>query len=54
MHGADQKKEAMFSYVSPEKRVPSKHPLRLIREMAVTVLKEMSLATLRVSPCRGT
>jgi hypothetical protein len=54
MHGADQKQEAMFSYVSPEKRVPSEHPLRLIRETAETVLKEMSLAALKVSPCGGT
>jgi transposase len=42
MRGADQKQEAMFSYVSPEKRVPSEHPLRPIREMVDTVLKEMS------------
>ena len=42
MRGADQKQEAMFSYVSPEKRVPSEHPLRPIREMVDTVLQEMS------------
>jgi transposase len=42
MRGADQKQEAMFSYISPEKRVPSEHPLRSIREMVDTVLKEMS------------
>ncbi len=42
MRGADQKQEAMFSYVSPEKRVPSEHSLRPIREMVDTVLKEMS------------
>jgi transposase len=42
MRGADQKQEAMFSYVSPEKRVPSDHPLRPLREMVDTVLKEMS------------
>jgi len=42
MRGADEKQEAMFSYVSPEKRVPSEHPLRPIREMVDTVLKEMS------------
>jgi len=42
MRGADQKQEAMFSYVSPEKRVPSEHPLRPIREMVDRVLKEMS------------
>src|SRR5712692_11486596 len=40
--GADQKQEAMFSYISQEKRVPSEHPLRPIREMVDRVLKEMS------------
>jgi len=42
MRGADEKQEAMFSYVSPEKRVPTDHPLRAIREMGDAVLKEMS------------
>jgi transposase len=32
----------MFSYVSPEKRVPAEHPLRAIRAMVDTVLEEMS------------
>jgi transposase len=42
MRGADEKQEAMFSYISPEKRVPTDHPLRAIREMVDRVLKEMS------------
>jgi transposase len=42
MRGEDPQQEAMFSYVSPEKRVPQDHPLRPIREMVDTVLKEMS------------
>ena len=42
MRGADGKQEAMFSYVSPEQRVPADHPLRPIREMVDTVLQEMS------------
>ncbi len=42
MRGADEKEEAMFSYISPEKRVPSEHPLRPIRGMVDMVLKEMS------------
>ena len=42
MRGADEKQEAMFSYISPEKRVPSEHPLRPLREMVDAVLKEMS------------
>jgi transposase len=32
----------MFSYVSPEKRVPADHPLRPIRKMVDEILKEMS------------
>jgi transposase len=43
MRGEDSKQEAMFSYVSPEKRVPAEHPLRPIRAMVDTVLNEMSL-----------
>src|SRR3990172_6652912 len=42
MRGADQKQEAMFSNISPEKRVPVDHPLRAIREVVDGVLKEMS------------
>lgn len=36
------KQVGMFSYVSPEQRVPSSHPLRVIREMVDRALKEMS------------
>lgn len=42
MRGEDAKQEAMFSYVSPEKRVPPDHPLRPVREMVDGILKEMS------------
>jgi len=42
MRGEDQKQESMFSYVSPQKRVPEDHPLRGIRAMVDTILKEMS------------
>lgn len=42
MRGADQKQEAMFSYISPEKRVPVDHPLRPIRERVDAALQEMS------------
>jgi transposase len=42
MRGEDQKQEAMFSYVSPQKRMPEDHPLRGIRAMVDTILKEMS------------
>jgi transposase len=42
MRGEDQKQDAMFSYISPEKRVPEDHPRRAIRAMVDQVLKEMS------------
>ena len=42
MRGEDAKQEAIFSYVSPERRVPLDHPLRPVREMVDGILKEMS------------
>jgi transposase len=42
MRGEDAQQEAMFSYVSPERRVPMDHPLRPVREMVDGILKEMS------------
>ena len=42
MRGEDAKQEAMFSYISAEKRVPAEHPLRAIRKLADVVLEEMS------------
>ncbi len=42
MRGEDDKQEDIFSYVSPEKRVPADHPLRAVREMVDQILKDMS------------
>src|ERR1700692_3979038 len=42
MRGDDNQQEGMFSYISPEKRVPADHPLRPIRKMVDEILKEMS------------
>ena len=42
MRGEDQKQEAMFSYVSPEKRVPEDHPLRTLLPLADQALKRLS------------
>src|SRR6202050_1983695 len=42
MRGDDNLQEGIFSYISPEKRVPVDHPLRPIRKMVDEVLKEMS------------
>ena len=42
MRGDDLQQGAMFSYLSPEKRVPQDHPLRVIRAITDPVLKELS------------
>jgi transposase len=42
MRGNDPKQDGMFSYVSPEQRVPAEHPLRPLRTMVDDILKEMS------------
>ncbi len=42
MRGDDQHQEAMFSYLSPEVRVPQDHPLRMIRQVVDQVLVELS------------
>jgi len=39
MRGTDKQQSGMFSYLSPEERVPEKHPLRAIRGMTDEVLK---------------
>ena len=41
MRGADYDQSSMFSYISAERRVPKDHPLRPIRAMADTALKEL-------------
>jgi len=42
MRGEDNQQEGMFSYISPEKRVPADHPLRPVRKMVDEILKQMS------------
>jgi transposase len=42
MRGDDPQQAAMFSYISPEERVPLEHPLRAIRALVDVVLKELS------------
>jgi transposase len=42
MRGQDTQQSAMFSYLSPEDRVPAKHPLRPVRQMADEALKMLS------------
>jgi len=42
MRGDDQRQGAMYSYISPEARVPQDHPLRVIRGLVDEVLRELS------------
>src|SRR2546427_5344725 len=42
MRGGDGQQAGMFSYVSPEQRIPGNHPLRPIREMTDEVLRQLS------------
>jgi len=42
MRGKDTQQSAMFSYLSPEQRVPAEHPLRPIRTMADVAFKGLS------------
>ena len=42
MRGCDQHQQKMFSYLSPESRVPQNHPLRPIRIIVDKALKELS------------
>jgi transposase len=42
MRGEDTHQDHLYSYLSPEQRVPADHPLRAIRRMANTVLERLS------------
>ena len=42
MRGADIHQEGLFSYLSPESRIPKKHPLRPVREMVNTALGQLT------------
>src|SRR4051812_26651601 len=42
MRGDDRQQSHLFSYISPEKRVPANHPLRAIRRLTDEVLTELS------------
>src|SRR6202521_277927 len=42
MRGHDYQQSAMYSYLSPEQRVPADHPLRPIRKMTDRALKDLS------------
>jgi transposase len=53
MRGVDRQQGAMFSYLSPEQRVPQDHPLRAIREIVDAVLREMSGEFARLYAAKG-
>jgi len=42
MRGDDKDQSLMFSYLSPEERVPADHPLRIVRQMTDQALQELS------------
>jgi transposase len=48
MRGVFQDQGGLFSYVSPESRVPSGHPLRKIRELVRDVLMELNRSFARL------
>ncbi|HEX5217403.1 MAG TPA: transposase, partial [Vicinamibacterales bacterium] len=41
MRGDDQQTNHLFSYLSPEQRVPADHPLRAIRQMTDVALRSL-------------
>ena len=42
MRGADYNQSAMYSYISPDARVPADHPLRVIQRMCDEALRHLS------------
>jgi transposase len=53
MRGHDEHQEGMFSYISPEKRVPAGHPLRRIRSMTDRALQRLSPKFSELYSCYG-
>ena len=48
MRGSDYNQSAMYSYLSPDERVPQDHPLRRIRETCDEALRQLSLRFARL------
>jgi transposase len=42
VRGDNEQQAGMFSYISPEQRVPVDHPLRPIRKMTDEIFKQLS------------
>ena len=53
MRGTFQDQGGLFSYVSPESRVPENHPLRKIRELVRDVLKDLNRSFARLYAKEG-
>ena len=53
MRGAFVDQGRLFSYISPEARVPTNHPLRQIRELVRDVLRELSRSLERLYASEG-
>jgi len=53
MRGDDQRSGHLFSYLSPEQRVPADHPLRAIRQMTALVMELVEGADLSQRIARG-
>jgi transposase len=53
MRSNDAQKTAMWSYISPEQRVPADHPLRPLREMVNAALKTLSPQFSKMYSTRG-
>src|SRR6202795_4651333 len=53
MRGAFADQGGLFSYISPEARVPANHPLRKIRELVRDVLSELNRSLGRVYASEG-
>src|SRR4028118_442629 len=53
MRGRDTQQVAMFSYLSPEQRVPADHPLRAVRRLTDRILAELSGAFERMYSAMG-
>jgi transposase len=53
MRGGFQDQGGLFSYISPETRVPKDHPLRRVRQLVRDVLKELSRSFSRLYASEG-
>ena len=53
MRGPDEQTQHMFSYLSPEQRVPADHPLHAIRALTDDALRSMSAQLERLYSTTG-